>query len=219
MKRVYLLPITLVLLASANAAFACGAKSSASASTTVHAKPTFTGSNTNHDGYVSRNEAQKAGVTDYSFADKNADGLLDADFHCTSPLDNRIDRATYVDRSSPNSRTIAGFDFVAMQSLGDRVFVVYEGRSTDGHQFRDTEILTVRGGRVVDVEVYFGWSIPHRAVEGGFVARGLTASRRPTCPTAASPHRCVCYPPALHSADRAPSATRAVRTRPARAPS
>ena len=98
------------------------------------------------------------------------EALIDADFHFTSPLDNRIDRATYFDRCWPNSRTIAGFDFVAMEPLGDRVFVVYEGRSTDGHRFRNTEILTVRGGRVVDVEVYFGWSIPHRAAEGGFVA-------------------------------------------------
>jgi hypothetical protein len=87
MKRVYLLPITLVLLASANAAFACGAKSSASASTTTHDKPTFTTSDTNRDGYISRTEAQQAGVTDYSFADKNADGLLDANEFATASAD------------------------------------------------------------------------------------------------------------------------------------
>ena len=98
MKRAYLLPITLVLLASANAAFACGSKSSASASTTVHSKPTFTASDTNRDGYVSRKEAQEAGVTDYSFADKNADGLLDADEFATASAE-----ATHESHSSSSS--------------------------------------------------------------------------------------------------------------------
>jgi ketosteroid isomerase-like protein len=97
------------------------------------------------------------------------DAIIDADFHFTSPLDNRIDRATYFERCWPNSRTIAGFDFVAMEAVGDRVFVVYEGRSTRGHRFRNTEILTVRNAHIVDVEVYFGWSIPHEAPAGGFV--------------------------------------------------
>jgi len=51
----------------------------------------------------------------------------------------------------------------------DRVFVTYEGRSTSGKRFRNSEILTVRDGKIVDVEVYFGWDIPHEAAEGGFV--------------------------------------------------
>jgi hypothetical protein len=35
--------------------------------------------------------------------------------------------------------------------------------------FRNTEILTVRGGKIVEVEVCFGWSILHAAAAGGFV--------------------------------------------------
>ncbi len=97
------------------------------------------------------------------------EAIISDDFHFTSPLDNRIDRATYFRRCWPNSKTITGFDFVALEGVGDRVFVVYEGRSNDGHRFRNTEILTVRDAHIVDVEVYFGWSIPHRAVEGSFV--------------------------------------------------
>jgi len=34
---------------------------------------------------------------------------------------------------------------------------------------RNTEIFTLRNGKIVDVEVYFGWSIPHEAPEDGFV--------------------------------------------------
>ena len=52
---------------------------------------------------------------------------------------------------------------------GDRVFVTYEGHTRDGERFRNTEIVTIRGGQIVEVEVYFGWSIPHKAKLGGFV--------------------------------------------------
>ena len=95
--------------------------------------------------------------------------LIADDFHFTSPLDNRLDRETYFRRCWPNSKMIKGFDLVNLVTDADRVFVTYEGRNTDGRRFRNTEILTIRDGYIVDVEVYFGWSVPHRAPQGGFV--------------------------------------------------
>src|ERR1700731_603015 len=89
------------------------------------------------------------------------EALIADDFHFTSPLDNRIDRATYFARCWPNSATIAAFDFIHIAPLGERVFVTYEGRSTSGKRFRNSEVLTVRDGKIVEAEVYFGWSIPH----------------------------------------------------------
>jgi ketosteroid isomerase-like protein len=97
------------------------------------------------------------------------EALLAQDFHFTSPLDNRLDRATYFARCWPNSATIASFDFFHLVPDGERVFVTYEGRSTAGHRFRNTEIVTIRGRQIVDVEVYFGWSVPHEAPVGGFI--------------------------------------------------
>ena len=95
--------------------------------------------------------------------------LIAHDFHFTSPLDNRLDRETYFRRCWPNSKVIDRFDFINLVTDGDRVFVTYEGRNIDGHRFRNTEILTIRDQQIVDVEVYFGWSLPHRAPQGGFV--------------------------------------------------
>jgi ketosteroid isomerase-like protein len=95
--------------------------------------------------------------------------LLADDFHFTSPLDNRIDRATYFERCWPNSERSESFDFVNLVSDGDHVIVTYEGQDKDGHRFRNTEIVTLRDGKAVEVEVYFGWSIPHKAALGGFV--------------------------------------------------
>ena len=97
------------------------------------------------------------------------EALLAQDFHFTSPLDNRLDRATYFARCWPNRATIASFDFVHLVPDGERVFVTYEGRSTAGHRFRNTEIVTIRGRQIVDVEVYFGWSVPYEAPVGGFI--------------------------------------------------
>ena len=94
--------------------------------------------------------------------------LIAEDFHFTSPLDNRIDRETYFARCWPNSENITGFTFVHCVQDGDRVFVTYEGRGPGGKGFRNTEILTIRDGKLVEAEVYFGWSLPHEAPAGGF---------------------------------------------------
>jgi hypothetical protein len=95
--------------------------------------------------------------------------LIAADFHFTSRLDNQIDRATYFARCWPNSERIDGFKFINLVADRDRVFVTYEGHTKNSERFRNTEIMTVRDGQIVEVEVYFGWSIPHEAKPGGFV--------------------------------------------------
>ena len=110
-----------------------------------------------------------------AFANKDRaaiEALIAPDFHFTSPLDNRIDRSTYLERCWPNSERFEGFDFVHLVPHGDRVFVTYEGRMRDGGRFRNTEMVTVRDGRIAEVEVYFGWNIPHKAPPGGFLPDG-----------------------------------------------
>ena len=97
------------------------------------------------------------------------EALIAADFHFTSPLDNKIDRATYFARCWPNSDRAKSFEFIHLVADRDRVFVTYEGRGKDGSAFRNTEIVTVRGGQIVEVEVYFGWDLPHKATPGGFL--------------------------------------------------
>ena len=115
-------------------------------------------------------EIARAAYDAYVTKDRAAlEALLANDFHFTSPLDNHLDRETYFRRCWPNSKTIAWFDFINLVTEADRVFVTYEGRNTSGHRFRNTEIFTIRDAHIVDVEVYFGWSLPHRAPQGGFV--------------------------------------------------
>jgi len=97
------------------------------------------------------------------------EALVADDFAFTSPLDNRLDRATYFERCWPNHEWITGVGFPRLVAHGETVFATYEGRSAHGRGFRNTEIFTVRDGRIAEVEVYFGWSLPHAAPPGGFV--------------------------------------------------
>jgi len=123
------------------------------------------------DNLTAKNVAiARAAYEAYVTKDRAAIGeLIAEDFHFTSPLDNQLDRETYFRRCWPNSKVIEGFDFIHLVTDGDRVFVTYEGRNTNSRRFRNTEILTIRDQHIVDVEVYFGWSIPHEAPQGGFV--------------------------------------------------
>jgi hypothetical protein len=51
----------------------------------------------------------------------------------------------------------------------NRAFVVYELRMKDGRRFRNAELVTIEGGKITDIEVYFGCNLPHEAPTGGFV--------------------------------------------------
>lgn len=96
--------------------------------------------------------------------------LIGEKFHFTSPLDNRIDRQTYFERCWPNSEHIVNFEFIHVVPHGDQVFITYEGTGSNGEGFRNTEILTIRQEKVVEVEVFFGRTIPHQAPnEGDYV--------------------------------------------------
>jgi ketosteroid isomerase-like protein len=126
-------------------------------------------------GHHGAESIARASYAAYAARDREAfESLLAADFRFTSPLDNRIDRRTYFERCWPNHLSIERFDLVHVVRIpGDgefeRVLVTYEAKSADKTRFRNTEIQTIRDGRIHAVEVYFGWSIPHAAREGGFI--------------------------------------------------
>jgi ketosteroid isomerase-like protein len=117
-----------------------------------------------------RKDIARANYRAYVNKDREAiERLIADDFHFTSPRDNRLNRATYFERCWPISERILDFDFIEVTGHGESVFVTYEGIDNRGHRFRNTERLTIRSGKIVEVEVYFGWSIPHSAPDGGFI--------------------------------------------------
>lgn len=98
-----------------------------------------------------------------------AEAVVAADFHFTSPLDNRLDRDTFFARCWPNSKTIRSLDLKRVVSDGATVFVTYELTFQDGNRLRNSEVVTVRDNQVIEVEVYFGWTLPHRAPVGSYL--------------------------------------------------
>lgn len=105
----------------------------------------------------------------YVHKDRKAiESLLAEDFTFTSPMDNRLDRETYLAHCWPNSEIIDRFEYLRVIEDGDTVFVTYVGHTSEDKKFRNTEVFTVRGNQLVEVEVYFGWDIPHAAPAGGF---------------------------------------------------
>jgi ketosteroid isomerase-like protein len=103
-----------------------------------------------------------------AYVDKDRDAierLIAEDFHFSSPLDNRIDRGTYFRLCWPNSQHMEDFEIVRMATDRDAVFVTYIG-TVSGRRFRNTEVHRLRDGKVVEVEVYFGWNVPHDVAEG-----------------------------------------------------
>ena len=95
--------------------------------------------------------------------------LLSKDFVFSSPLDNKIDRQTYLDRCWPISKNVHDFKLVNLVTSGSQVFVTYISTLNSGKSFRNTEIFEVADGKIKSVEVYFGWDVPHEAANGSFL--------------------------------------------------
>ncbi|WP_296611294.1 nuclear transport factor 2 family protein [Sphingomonas sp.] len=103
-----------------------------------------------------------------AYVDKDREAieqLIAEDFHFSSPLDNRIDRDAYFRLCWPSSENMDDFEIVRMASDRDAVFVTYIG-TMGGRRFRNTEVHRLRDGKVVEVEVYFGWNVPHDVPAG-----------------------------------------------------
>lgn len=96
------------------------------------------------------------------------EALIADDFSFTSPLDNALDRATYFRVCWPNS---AAMDSVTVEQAcdsGERAFLIYEA-TAGGKRFRNCEMHTARSGKLISVEVYFGWDLAHPASPGSHI--------------------------------------------------
>jgi len=93
------------------------------------------------------------------------ESLLEAGYRFTSPIDNALDRATYLKVCWPNSAELDDFTIIHEAAVGDRAFVVYEVTRA-GQRMRNSELHTVHGGKLAATEVYFGWNLPHDVPKG-----------------------------------------------------
>jgi hypothetical protein len=94
------------------------------------------------------------------------ESLLDRDYHFTSPIDNALDRKTYFEKCWPNSTGMDAVTEIYGAEHGVQAFVVYELRFDSGKRIRNCEVHTVRNGKMIATEVYFGWDVPHPVPAG-----------------------------------------------------
>jgi len=87
----------------------------------------------------------------------DAEQLLHADLRFTSPQDDHIDRAAYLERCFPTAGRVSRQDLLHVTEADEQdVFVMYEYQLTTGETHRNTELITVEGDQVREVQVFFG---------------------------------------------------------------
>lgn len=102
----------------------------------------------NFDAYVRQDRA-------------TAERLVGEDLVFTSPQDDHIDRAAFFERCFPTADRVARQELLHVVAAGDGgdVFILYEYDLKDGGTHRNAELITVRDGKIVEVQVFFGGAV------------------------------------------------------------
>ncbi|UZJ33104.1 nuclear transport factor 2 family protein [Streptomyces endophytica] len=104
----------------------------------------------------------RAGFAAYLAQDRDAiERLLADDFVFTSPQDDHIDRATFLEVCFPTADRLRHQEILDTAEIDDeQVYVRYEYELTTGERHRNVEVQTVRNCRIAEAQVYFGGRFP-----------------------------------------------------------
>ncbi len=102
-------------------------------------------------------QAVKAYYTAFEKKDWNLMQRTLADgFTFTSPLDDHISLKVFKERCWPNAYKIKRFDLDKIIVNGDNAFVIYNGWTTDGKLFRNSDYFKLKDGKISTYECFFG---------------------------------------------------------------
>ncbi|MFD5394172.1 nuclear transport factor 2 family protein [Streptomyces sp. NPDC127097] len=111
---------------------------------------------------MSHIDVVRAAFAAYLAQDRAAmDRLLAEDFVFTSPQDDHLGKAAFLEICFPTADRLRRqeiLDAVAIDA--EQVFVRYAYELTTGERHRNVEVMTVRDGRVTETQVYFGGYFP-----------------------------------------------------------
>ncbi len=82
--------------------------------------------------------------------------ILADGFTFSSPVDDHISVKAFKERCWPNAYKIKKFDVDNVVANGDDVFIVYNGWTTAGKLFRNSEHFKLKGGKITSDECFFG---------------------------------------------------------------
>ena len=83
--------------------------------------------------------------------------LIAEDFTFTSPQDDHIDKAAFLERCFPTASRLRSQEILDLVPAGpDAAFILYEYVLVTGERHRNTEHIQVRDGQLVETNVFFG---------------------------------------------------------------
>jgi hypothetical protein len=99
----------------------------------------------------------KAWYTAWETRDWNIMTQILADgFTFTSPLDDHINISAVKERCWPNAGHIKKVDVQQLIMNGDAAFVIGNGYNSDGKLFRNCDYFTIKDGKIMAYECFFG---------------------------------------------------------------
>jgi len=87
---------------------------------------------------------------------RGIEALLTPDFTFTSPYEDHIDRASYIERCWALAGTFEYHDLKSTFISDTDCFVLYESKSKSGNVQRNVELFHFEGDRIQSVEVFVG---------------------------------------------------------------
>jgi SnoaL-like protein len=86
--------------------------------------------------------------------------ILTDGFTFTSPAgDDHINLKLYKERCWPNANNTKKFDLEKIMIDGEDAYVTYNGWTTDGKLFRNTERFKFKDGKIMENECFFGTGV------------------------------------------------------------
>jgi ketosteroid isomerase-like protein len=82
--------------------------------------------------------------------------ILADGFTFSSPVDDHISLKLFKERCWPNAYKIKRFDVDKLVVNGDDAFVIYNGWTTDGKLFRNSEYFKFTNGKIRENNCFFG---------------------------------------------------------------
>ena len=107
---------------------------------------------------MSNTDVVRASFEAYLAQDRSAmERLLAEDFVFTSPQDDHIGKAAFLDRCFPTADRLSSQVTLRLTDAGDDgVFILYEYELKTGERYRNAEFSTVRDGKLAETQVFFG---------------------------------------------------------------
>jgi len=103
-------------------------------------------------------EVVRANFDAYVKQDREAaEGLIGEQLTFTSPQDDHIDRDAFFARCFPTADRVSRQELVHVAPANARdVFIMYEYDLKTGGTYRNTELITVDGEHIIEIQVFFG---------------------------------------------------------------